>query len=161
MLMIILHFFAHSTQHQQQVAAAVERAKQVTTGELNAIIGVSNINSDFCDTIDEQLHTCTWAPSLCLPLPHSSFFFLPNISLPFTHTHTLWMYSSTSRITMQQLEWQESLHHFFLLPSRGVFPHPLKSWHHMLLQLLFPHQLPPVHQLITLHLIQDTPLVVR
>ena len=29
-------------QHQQQVAAAVERAKQVTMTELNAIIGVSN-----------------------------------------------------------------------------------------------------------------------
>jgi Groucho/TLE N-terminal Q-rich domain len=28
-------------QHQQQVAAAVERAKQVTMQELNAIIGVS------------------------------------------------------------------------------------------------------------------------
>jgi hypothetical protein len=30
-----------SLQHQQQVAAAVERAKQVTMSELNAIIGVS------------------------------------------------------------------------------------------------------------------------
>ena len=30
-----------SLQHQQQVAAAVERAKQVTMTELNAIIGVS------------------------------------------------------------------------------------------------------------------------
>jgi len=29
-------------QHQQQVANAVERAKQVTMSELNAIIGVSN-----------------------------------------------------------------------------------------------------------------------
>jgi len=29
-------------QHQQQVAAAVERAKQVTMQELNAIIGVSH-----------------------------------------------------------------------------------------------------------------------
>jgi len=29
-------------QHQQQVAAAVERAKQVTLQELNAIIGASN-----------------------------------------------------------------------------------------------------------------------
>jgi hypothetical protein len=28
-------------QHQQQVATAVERAKQVTMTELNAIIGVS------------------------------------------------------------------------------------------------------------------------
>ena len=31
----------HIFQHQQQVAAAVERAKQVTMTELNAIIGVS------------------------------------------------------------------------------------------------------------------------
>ena len=31
-----------SQEHQQQVAAAVERAKQVTTSELHAIIGVSN-----------------------------------------------------------------------------------------------------------------------
>ena len=30
-------------QHQQQVAAAVERAKQVTMTELNAIIGVSSL----------------------------------------------------------------------------------------------------------------------
>ena len=30
-----------SQEHQQQVAAAVERAKQVTTSELHAIIGVS------------------------------------------------------------------------------------------------------------------------
>jgi len=30
-------------QHQQQVAAAVERAKQVTMSELNAIVGVSVI----------------------------------------------------------------------------------------------------------------------
>lgn len=30
-----------SQEHQQQVAAAVERAKQVTMQELNAIIGVS------------------------------------------------------------------------------------------------------------------------
>ena len=31
-----------SQEHQQQVAAAVERAKQVTTSELHAIIGVSS-----------------------------------------------------------------------------------------------------------------------
>lgn len=30
----------HIFQHQQQVATAVERAKQVTISELNAIIGV-------------------------------------------------------------------------------------------------------------------------
>jgi hypothetical protein len=30
-------------QHQQQVATAVERAKQVTMTELNAIIGVSTL----------------------------------------------------------------------------------------------------------------------
>lgn len=35
-------------QHQQQVAAAVERAKQVTTSELNAIIGVSHSRSKYC-----------------------------------------------------------------------------------------------------------------
>ncbi len=33
--------FSLFLQHQQQVAAAVERAKQVTMTELNAIIGVS------------------------------------------------------------------------------------------------------------------------
>lgn len=32
-----------SQEHQQQVAAAVERAKQVTTSELHAIIGVSTL----------------------------------------------------------------------------------------------------------------------
>lgn len=31
-------------QHQQQVATAVERAKQVTMTELNAIIGVSSLS---------------------------------------------------------------------------------------------------------------------
>jgi hypothetical protein len=31
-----------SQEHQQQVAAAVERAKQVTMTELNAIIGVGS-----------------------------------------------------------------------------------------------------------------------
>jgi len=34
-------------QHQQQVAAAVERAKQVTMQELNAIIGVIIFNNIF------------------------------------------------------------------------------------------------------------------
>lgn len=34
-----------SQEHQQQVASAVERAKQVTMTELNAIIGVSNSQS--------------------------------------------------------------------------------------------------------------------
>ena len=40
---ILFHFLTPllHAQHQQQVAAAVERAKQVTTSELNAIIGVS------------------------------------------------------------------------------------------------------------------------
>lgn len=33
----------HSLQHQQQVAQAVERAKQVTMTELNAIIGVRGL----------------------------------------------------------------------------------------------------------------------
>ena len=32
-------------QHQQQVVQAVERAKQVTMAELNAIIGVSHLRS--------------------------------------------------------------------------------------------------------------------
>lgn len=31
-----------SQEHQQQVATAVERAKQVTMSELNSVIGVSN-----------------------------------------------------------------------------------------------------------------------
>lgn len=39
-----LHLFLFY-QHQQQVAAAVERAKQVTMSELNAIVGVSKF---FC-----------------------------------------------------------------------------------------------------------------
>lgn len=38
-------------QHQQQVAAAVERAKQVTMTELNAIIGVSIRNNFGCLTV--------------------------------------------------------------------------------------------------------------
>ena len=45
-------------QHQQQVAAAVERAKQVTMQELNAIIGViifRNMASSICLP---QYHCC-------------------------------------------------------------------------------------------------------
>lgn len=38
----VLPFLAQ--EHQQQVASAVERAKQVTMSELNAIIGVSYLN---------------------------------------------------------------------------------------------------------------------
>ena len=37
----VVTVFSICSQHQQQVAAAVERAKQVTMQELNAIIGVS------------------------------------------------------------------------------------------------------------------------
>lgn len=38
-----------SQEHQQQVATAVERAKQVTMSELNAIIGVSTAFSKLND----------------------------------------------------------------------------------------------------------------
>lgn len=38
-------FFLYFSQHQQQVAAAVERAKQVTMTELNQIIGVGKMSS--------------------------------------------------------------------------------------------------------------------
>ena len=37
---VLLAIFVHFIQHQQQVAAAVERAKQVTMSELNAIVSV-------------------------------------------------------------------------------------------------------------------------
>lgn len=40
-----------SQEHQQQVASAVERAKQVTMTELNAIIGVSLILSHCATTL--------------------------------------------------------------------------------------------------------------
>lgn len=33
-----------SQEHQQQVLTAVERAKQITMSELNAVIGVSDVN---------------------------------------------------------------------------------------------------------------------
>ena len=49
-------------QHQQQVAAAVERAKQVTMTELNAIIGV-RAHHHHHDTL-----TC---PVVILPLVYS------------------------------------------------------------------------------------------
>lgn len=42
----VLPFLAQ--EHQQQVATAVERAKQVTMTELNAIIGVSFCYLPFC-----------------------------------------------------------------------------------------------------------------
>lgn len=41
--MCILCLFLTMYQHQQQVVQAVERAKQVTMAELNAIIGVSDL----------------------------------------------------------------------------------------------------------------------
>ena len=34
-----------SQEHQQQVATAVERAKQVTMSELNSVIGVSTVHN--------------------------------------------------------------------------------------------------------------------
>lgn len=37
-----------SQEHQQQVASAVERAKQVTMTELNSIIGVSTLIIRLC-----------------------------------------------------------------------------------------------------------------
>lgn len=43
--MVIAHLLAAAfipSQHQQQVVQAVERAKQVTMAELNAIIGVGD-----------------------------------------------------------------------------------------------------------------------
>lgn len=40
-----------SQEHQQQVATAVERAKQVTMTELNAIIGVSILNMLLCGIV--------------------------------------------------------------------------------------------------------------
>lgn len=43
-----------SQEHQQQVASAVERAKQVTMTELNAIIGVSEL-SNFIQMINGQI----------------------------------------------------------------------------------------------------------
>merc|ERR1719259_545476 len=39
----VLPFLSH--EHQQQVAAAIERAKQVTMPDLNSIIGVSHFDS--------------------------------------------------------------------------------------------------------------------
>lgn len=52
-----------SQEHQQQVATAVDRAKQVTMTELNAIIGVSAHQryplhkvSPFGDSIVETIH---------------------------------------------------------------------------------------------------------
>lgn len=46
-----------SQEHQQQVATAVERAKQVTMTELNAIIGVSfTIFNQLCSTTDTRLN---------------------------------------------------------------------------------------------------------
>lgn len=42
MVVLIIDIYL-SFQHQQQVAQAVERAKQVTMAELNAIIGVRGL----------------------------------------------------------------------------------------------------------------------
>ena len=44
--------FADSFQHQQQVLTAVERAKQVSMSELNAIIGVSATSQLQCGRTD-------------------------------------------------------------------------------------------------------------
>jgi len=46
-------------QHQQQVAAAVERAKQVTMQELNAIIGVILLlvaDTVFCSSVSQWIN---------------------------------------------------------------------------------------------------------
>ena len=42
------HFVCFLSQHQQQVVQAVERAKQVTMAELNAIIGVGVLHAYTC-----------------------------------------------------------------------------------------------------------------
>lgn len=44
-------------QHQQQVVQAVERAKQVTMAELNAIIGVSHLHSSWQHKHTPTQHT--------------------------------------------------------------------------------------------------------
>uniref|UniRef100_H2YZ62 Groucho/TLE N-terminal Q-rich domain-containing protein n=1 Tax=Ciona savignyi TaxID=51511 RepID=H2YZ62_CIOSA len=66
-----------SQEHQQQVASAVERAKQVTMQELNQIIGVSN---------SLMAHSAAFAangiPPSALP-PHSGAGFVPGV-LPVT-----------------------------------------------------------------------------
>ena len=49
--------FADSFQHQQQVLTAVERAKQVSMSELNAIIGVSATAQLQCGRMDGRGRT--------------------------------------------------------------------------------------------------------
>lgn len=44
-----------SQEHQQQVLAAVERAKQITMSELNAVIGVSEFNTLILARFNKQL----------------------------------------------------------------------------------------------------------
>lgn len=58
----LLPFLA--AEHQQQVAQAVERAKQVTMPELNAIIGVSNQQLQLVQKryIKKHTHTLSQAP---------------------------------------------------------------------------------------------------
>ena len=46
--------FPSSFQHQQQVLTAVERAKQVSMSELNAIIGVSATTQLQCGRTEER-----------------------------------------------------------------------------------------------------------
>ena len=55
---IIYMFAISSFQHQQQVVTAVERAKQVSMSELNAIIGVSArvYAHNFVDRVDRCFH---------------------------------------------------------------------------------------------------------
>ncbi|XP_038072383.1 transducin-like enhancer protein 4 isoform X1 [Patiria miniata] len=64
------------SQHQQQVAAAVERAKQVTMTELNAIIGQQSAFPHFSGIVQQQLffQGSTWKggqAALQHPLPHA------------------------------------------------------------------------------------------
>ena len=67
-------------QHQQQVATAVERAKQVTMTELNAIIGVSLSFLRLCyfSCYEKKLHFIDCGHCLTL-----LFFLLVYVSCPF------------------------------------------------------------------------------
>ncbi|XP_067874299.1 transducin-like enhancer protein 3 isoform X19 [Heterodontus francisci] len=61
-----------SQEHQQQVAQAVERAKQVTMTELNSIIGVRGVpNLPLTQQLQAQHLSHTHAPSVQMP-PHPS-----------------------------------------------------------------------------------------
>jgi hypothetical protein len=67
----IFFLLLHSLQHQQQVAMAVERAKQITMAELNAVMQVNITTNAMVHHLEAFLQSMVYSPPS-----------IPNMSVP-------------------------------------------------------------------------------